>query len=158
MSWLPTSVSAREGASFTRKGKEKETDPGELVSPITRLPSEPSAPYTLAHAVTPGWDIPWSSRLAAQGPLRNHENSYGFENENDEEEESNKDVSLWGKRKQRFRNFILTNTYVPLVSSCRPFQLPYQQLVRLVVSLYKHRVYDRCPWHGHSNKRDRVEA
>lgn len=158
MSWLPTSVSAREGASFTRKGKEKETDPGELVSPITRLPSEPSAPYTLAHAVTPGWDIPWSSRLAAQGPLRNHENSYGFENENDEEEESNKDVSLWGKRKQRFRNFILTNTYVPLVSSCRPFQHPYQKLVLSVVSLYKHRVYDRCPWHGHPDKRDRVEA
>ncbi|KIK06882.1 hypothetical protein K443DRAFT_673778 [Laccaria amethystina LaAM-08-1] len=114
LSWLPTSASSREGASFTRKGKEKETDPGELIPPI-RLPSEPSAPYTLAHAVTPGWDIPWSSRLAAQGPLHKHENSYGFENENNEDEESNKDVSLWGKRKRRFRNFILTNTYVPLL-------------------------------------------
>lgn len=134
MSWLPTSASAREGATFTRKGKEKEADPAELISSV-RLPSGPSAPYTLAHSVTPGWDIPWSSRLAAQGPHK-HENSYGFENENDEDEESNKDFSRWGTRKRRFRNFILTNTYVPLVSSCRPFQHPYQQLVLSAVSLY----------------------
>ncbi|KAF5377453.1 hypothetical protein D9615_005304 [Tricholomella constricta] len=125
--WLPTSSSIREGHSFLRKEKEKERDPenahpngaaGREWGMSIALPTPPAAPYTLAHNVTPGWDSPWSPRMAAQGPVHNHDrnSSYGLNQVDDDESiRSLNTTSIWCRRKQRLRAFILTNTYVPLL-------------------------------------------
>ncbi|RDB29197.1 hypothetical protein Hypma_015411 [Hypsizygus marmoreus] len=122
MSWLPTTASLRE-ASFSRRDREKDAETAHHDSGMNRnwdlsisLPSPPAAPYTLAHNVTPGWDSPWSPRVAAQGPPgHNLDSSYGLEEHESRSDDSHKDLSTWQRRRRNFRTFILTNTYVPLL-------------------------------------------
>ncbi|KAG5654797.1 hypothetical protein H0H81_003805 [Sphagnurus paluster] len=120
-SWLPTSTSHREGHTFYHKDTEK--DAGQASSSFRQqglsitLPP-PTAPYTLAQAMTPGWDSPWSSGAAAQGPSHHRvhgHNSYGLSQALEDSDASHKTADTWRSRKQRFRAFILTNTYVPLL-------------------------------------------
>lgn len=122
ISWLPTSSPARDVVTSTRKGKEKDA---ELGQPSNRehdwaltLPAPPLAPDTLSHNITPGWDDPWSPRPAAQGPAHNTlygENFYGLGALDDAD---GSEKSRWYRRRKRFRAFILSNTYVPLVRPC----------------------------------------
>jgi hypothetical protein len=120
ISWLHTSSSMREGTSSIRGGKgpiaAQTTKHGRGLS-IT-LPASPAAPYTISHNATSGWDSPWSPRTAVQGPDRRlfDDNPHGLE-ENNNELYENQTTSIRQARK-KFRAFILTNTYVPLVSMC----------------------------------------
>lgn len=69
------------------------------------LPPPPSAPFTMAHSKTPGWDTPWTARR--DDPTQAQE---FFGADKDEA------LSCWSVRRKRLRMFILTNNYVPLVS------------------------------------------
>ncbi|KNZ73407.1 hypothetical protein J132_05830 [Termitomyces sp. J132] len=117
--WLPAAPTARETAIPAGRDKNKDAELGQPHNHdwALQLPSPPTAPYTLSHNITPGWDDPWSPRTAAQGPVRNHlsrENSYGL-GVSDESNGSEKSTSKWHRRRKRFRVFILSNTYVPLL-------------------------------------------
>ncbi|KAJ8084134.1 hypothetical protein AAF712_001006 [Marasmius tenuissimus] len=126
-SWLPTSASAfREGSTFSRRAGEKSNGNGEGSSrqpwdETIQLPPQAAGlpPSTLAHNATPGWETPWTARSAAQGPRRNQarENSYGMGDEvlDSSEDHSVDDKGTWSQRKKRFRMFILSNAYVPLL-------------------------------------------
>lgn len=70
----------------------------------------PHSPTTLAQTKTPGWDLPWSPRAPGQA-----NGSWNGILENEQENEDEK-MSLWQRRKKRIRVYMLTNTYVPLVS------------------------------------------
>ncbi|KAF8973922.1 hypothetical protein BDZ97DRAFT_1647958 [Flammula alnicola] len=116
LSWMPTSVSQREGSSFLRKDKEKETEhPASHLS--MPLPAQLPVPYTLSHTNTPGWDTPWTSRTNAQGPVRdNILESYGFEEDHSSgSDHDRRELSRWSRRRKQIRSFILVNTYVPLL-------------------------------------------
>lgn len=110
----------REGTSFIHREKDPETAQATNSTkrfrglPIT-LPTSPAAPYTVSQNVTPGWDIPWSPRAAVRGTERSstdddlrETSSYLYE--------SQQNADAQRAQKNRFRTFILTNTYVPLVS------------------------------------------
>ncbi|KAF9460781.1 hypothetical protein BDZ94DRAFT_1265111 [Collybia nuda] len=124
MSWLPTSSSIREGSSFTRRDREKDPERVQAGSGIGRdwglsitLPTPAAVPFTLSHNNSPGWDSPWTPRVAAQGPSQPHirENSYGLNETLADMDEGQKSSKAWRRRKKKFRAFILTNTYVPLL-------------------------------------------
>ncbi|KAG2159979.1 uncharacterized protein EDB93DRAFT_31739 [Suillus bovinus] len=73
--------------------------------------AESSAPFTLPCNKTPGWDTPWE-------PTRNFPTNdcsnlgvTGDHSDNESGDRSNSGIS----RKKRFRTFILTNIYVPLL-------------------------------------------
>ncbi|KAG6832444.1 hypothetical protein H0H92_001490 [Tricholoma furcatifolium] len=119
-SWLPTSTS-REIATPFQKGKEKDPELGQHHHNERNwdlaLPTPPPAQYTVAQTTTPGWDDPWSPRTAVQGPVRDNlhrENSDGLSDAGDSER-SDKSSGKWNRRKKRFRIFILSNVYVPLL-------------------------------------------
>lgn len=123
LSWLPTSTSMREGTSFIRN-KERDIEAAQPMGRGKRdwglsvtLPTSTSVPYTVSHNVTPGWDSPWSPRTAVQGPARLpiDDNSYGPQGIRNDLSEPRKSTSV-RRRRKKFRAFILTNTYVPLVS------------------------------------------
>ncbi|KAJ7783911.1 hypothetical protein DFH07DRAFT_789617 [Mycena maculata] len=122
ISWLP---SQRDGSTtFPRRIRQQSR-----ASSINRnwnlsitLPTPPQASFTLQHNITPGWDVPWTSRVGAQGPPGRH-NSEGASNFTEEEEEDSpvdphKNYSVWHRRRKRLRAFILTNNYVPLLFRC----------------------------------------
>ncbi|KAK0465192.1 uncharacterized protein EV420DRAFT_1262018 [Desarmillaria tabescens] len=78
------------------------------------LPTRLLSPIT----ATPGWETPWTARPTAQGPSRPEErdDAYGFEDaERASSSTSSRDITVWQRRKKRFRAFILSNTYVPLL-------------------------------------------
>ncbi|ESK98309.1 hypothetical protein Moror_59 [Moniliophthora roreri MCA 2997] len=125
-SWLPSSTSGlRESSTFSRRVGEKTNESEE--TPRSRrewnltipMPAA-TAPFTVTHNTTPGWETPWTSRSTAQGPRRNHErdNSYGLGNPIEESSESSSEhqhATTWQKRKKRLRIFLLSNTFVPLL-------------------------------------------
>jgi hypothetical protein len=127
LSWLPTPNPTRDQPSLRRlstKRPEREPKSFRDWNLSITLPAPNEQPLTLSHANTPGWNTPWTSRPAAQGPFRRY----------NDEEASNADwanvsdqssvySSIWKKRRKRFRSFVLTNTYVPLVGSL------HQQLI-----------------------------
>ncbi|KAG6820369.1 hypothetical protein H0H93_001340 [Arthromyces matolae] len=120
-SWLPSSSSQRETPTVTRKGKERDVESNELTDGRRdwdlAFPTPPVAQNTIANSMTPGWDDPWSPRTAIQGPARNHlsrQTSYGL-GAPDESEVDQKGDKKWRSRRKRFRAFILSNTYVPLL-------------------------------------------
>lgn len=78
------------------------------------LPTPVQQPFTLSHNATPGWDTPWSARMAAQGPSRRRRDGSFAVNTVDEQETSSARKSQ--TRRKKFRTFLLTNTYVPLAS------------------------------------------
>lgn len=117
MAWLPTSNRRSQDVSgLTPRSKgfeghrstmdEHQHDWGLTID----LPPPPSAPFTMAQSRTPGWDSPWTARAARPGPSQSQEL---FGHHADEDEKLN---NTWSKRKKRLRAFVLTNTYVPLVS------------------------------------------
>lgn len=69
------------------------------------------SPNTLSQTRTPGWETPWSPRL----PERTANWDGDFEIEL-EDRDDNEKLSRWQRRKKRIRVYMLTNTYVPLVS------------------------------------------
>ncbi|KAG6842565.1 hypothetical protein C0991_000091 [Blastosporella zonata] len=122
-SWLQPSSSTRDINGYTRKDKEKDPELGQHNGIErgwdlpTAAPTPSPAQYTLAHTSTPGWDDPWSPRTAVQGPVRNNldrESSYDLEPV-EESADSDKSGNKWRRRKKRFRVFILSNIYVPLL-------------------------------------------
>lgn len=81
------------------------------------LPRTPVRPFTLSHTHTPGWDTPWSARppisvMYANGN-GNAYNGSGMEEHQSQEEDQQ---TPWQQRKKMLRGFLLTNSYVPLVS------------------------------------------
>lgn len=116
MSWLPSSAAAlREGSSFSRRGGEKQENARGWNQSIA-MPPAAQQPTTLSHNATPGWETPWTSRAAAQGPRRTHSrhSSYGL-GEEEASEAGRKNQTVWQRRRKRLRSFILINVYAPLV-------------------------------------------
>ncbi|KAG1867940.1 hypothetical protein DFJ58DRAFT_768450 [Suillus subalutaceus] len=66
--------------------------------------AESSAPFTLSHNKTPGWDTPWEPTRDFPTNDYSHFGMTGDRSDNES-----------GDRKKRFRTFILTNIYVPLL-------------------------------------------
>ncbi|KAK0233251.1 hypothetical protein IW262DRAFT_63226 [Armillaria fumosa] len=125
MAWLPSTATAfREGSSFVRRG-EKSPDSPENTQRHRRdwnlsisLPNPVANPLTLTHNATPGWETPWTARPTAQGPSRSEgrDDGYGFGDvEHASSSTGSQDITVWQRRKKRFRAFILSNTYVPLL-------------------------------------------
>ncbi|KAJ7925897.1 hypothetical protein B0H13DRAFT_1973802 [Mycena leptocephala] len=120
ISWLPT---PRDGSTFPRRTRQQSR-----AGAINRnwnlsitLPTPPTASFTAQHNATPGWDAPWTSRVAAQGPAgRHHFEASGYIEDDDTSSpiDPDKNRTVWQKRRKRLRNFILTNTYVPLLFRC----------------------------------------
>ncbi|KAJ6604765.1 hypothetical protein DFH09DRAFT_1019072 [Mycena vulgaris] len=121
ISWLPTQ---RDGSSALPRRNRQQS----RASSINRnwnlsitLPTPPAASFTMQHSVTPGWDVPWTSRVGAQGPPgRHNSDASGFtEDERDDSPvDPGKQKTLWGRRRKRLRAFILSNAYVPLLFRC----------------------------------------
>lgn len=82
------------------------------------LPRTPARPFTLSHSQTPGWDTPWSARppASATRPSGNCDayDQIGMEEQQPVEEGKQ---TPWRQRKKMLRGFLLTNSYVPLVSA-----------------------------------------
>ncbi|KAI0080247.1 hypothetical protein K474DRAFT_1590015, partial [Panus rudis PR-1116 ss-1] len=122
IAWLASSISRRPNEDGSAKGKDPES--------LSRIPEAPSrantsgmhldlpAPdpvITLAQNKTPGWDTPWSPRppndlISRHAPNGNAE--HGSSQHSDNEKEM---LSPWQRRRKRFRVYILTNVYVPLL-------------------------------------------
>jgi hypothetical protein len=77
------------------------------------LHAESSAPFTLSCNKTPGWDTPWEPTRDFPTNDYSHFGMTGDRSDNESGDRSNSGKS----RKKRFRAFILTNIYVPLVSA-----------------------------------------
>jgi hypothetical protein len=130
LSWLPTPNPTRDQPSSLRRLSTKRSERGpksfrDWNLSIT-LPAPNEQPLTLSHAITPGWNTPWTSRPAAQGPFRHYNDDEDAPNADyaDVSDQSSVYSSIWKKRRKRFRSFMLTNTYVPLVGSLNPHFLP----------------------------------
>lgn len=75
------------------------------------LHAESSAPFTLSCNKTPGWDTPWEPTRDFATNDYSHLGMTGDRSDNESGDRSNSGKS----RKKRFRAFILTNIYVPLL-------------------------------------------
>ncbi|KAJ7225410.1 hypothetical protein GGX14DRAFT_420348 [Mycena pura] len=113
ISWLP---SQRDGSTpFPRRNRQQSR-----ASTMNRnwnlsiaLPTPPTSSFTMQHNPTPGWDVPWTSRVGAQGPARRQEGS--AEDDESSPVDSDKLYTVWSQHRKRLRAFILSNTYVPLL-------------------------------------------
>ncbi|KAJ7492511.1 hypothetical protein FB451DRAFT_1218600 [Mycena latifolia] len=120
ISWLPTQ---RDGSSTALPRRYRQQSRASSINrnwnlSIT-LPTPPAASFTLQHSVTPGWDVPWTSRVGAQGPPGRHNSDGSGFTEDDDADDSpvdpGKHTTVWGRRRKRLRAFILSNSYVPLL-------------------------------------------
>lgn len=118
ISWLPSAGIRRstEGASYGQISKEKSREeesgtpmhvppPGEHDWHIT-MPT-PVLPTNMPINMTPGWGVPWSPGLqevGLPGSLSRVDTAQGYGN-----------MTPWKRRRKKFRKFILSNTYVPLL-------------------------------------------
>ncbi|KAI0788609.1 hypothetical protein C8Q75DRAFT_734297 [Abortiporus biennis] len=78
----------------------------------------PPDPLTISQNQTPGWDSPWAPRAPAELVARitgNAANGDAGHNVETSSEENDEKLSRWARRRKRFRVYILTNTYVPLI-------------------------------------------
>ena len=99
----------------------RNTEPKESVhngwNPHIDIPQTPIRPLTLSHTQSPGWDTPWSARLPMSATRPNGYgdayNQLGLEEHQPVEEGKQ---TPWQQRKKMLRGFLLTNSYVPLVS------------------------------------------
>ncbi|EAU93081.2 hypothetical protein CC1G_06801 [Coprinopsis cinerea okayama7 len=117
ISWLQASTSLREGMSSSgRKDKEKERDleNGDRPPPLS-IPEHPTSTYNPSAVNTPSWYMPWSAKLAAQGPHPQYQDSYDSGQEDRVSSPEPTRESGWAARRKRVRSFILTNAYVPLL-------------------------------------------
>ncbi|KAJ7103411.1 hypothetical protein B0H15DRAFT_812160 [Mycena belliarum] len=119
ISWLPNQ---RDGSSIVPRRYR----PQSRGSAINRnwnlsitLPAAPPASFTMQHSVTPGWDVPWTAHVGAQGPAGRH-NSQGSEDEDTDDTpvDPAKHTTVWKRRRKRLRAFIISNAYVPLLFRC----------------------------------------
>ncbi|KAJ7808286.1 hypothetical protein B0H14DRAFT_3112755 [Mycena olivaceomarginata] len=98
ISWLPN---PRDGSTFPRRNRQLNRNWNLSIT----LPTPPVGAFTAQHNATPGWDAPWTSRVGAQG-----DNS---------SPDPDKDHTVWQRRRKRLSGqFILSNTYVPLLFRC----------------------------------------
>lgn len=85
------------------------------------LPRSPSRPFTLSHTQTPGWDTPWTARLPTSIMRQNGNGDACNQSEMEEHQPKEEDKQTpWQQRKKMLRGFLLTNSYVPLVSARIP--------------------------------------
>ncbi len=131
MSWLPASAAALRDGAWKEKPAEsseqaRRRDWGLQIS----LPTPSAAPFTLAQNSTPGWETPWTARVAAQGPTR--EDGFDFGDFEHVSSSSSSKETPWRSRKKQLRTFILSNTYVPLVSR----RLSWPAAVSLILLSY----------------------
>jgi len=82
----------------------------------------PRAPYTVSHTKTPGWDTPWTPRVPPRAAIHNSSDPElgritSRWTSGGNKEESSDDSSPQSRQtfKKKFRNYVLTNTYIPLV-------------------------------------------
>ncbi|KAH7911929.1 hypothetical protein BJ138DRAFT_1149446 [Hygrophoropsis aurantiaca] len=78
---------------------------------VLHLSMSPSIPFTLSHNKTPGWDTPWEPTSYSSNS-RGEYSYIGMSGAHRHNGEKDGDAK---SRKQRFRAFILTNIYVPLL-------------------------------------------
>lgn len=116
------------------------------------LPPPTQHPFTISHNRTPGWDSPWTPRVPhslyrpPSHPLLG-DGAFGRKDTDDDDHEHG---SIWRKRKRRFRAFILSNPYVPLVSRFHGADaLSFNDSVAL--PCYQHYIHDCCSCCRHSN-------
>ncbi|KZT30507.1 hypothetical protein NEOLEDRAFT_1153017 [Neolentinus lepideus HHB14362 ss-1] len=116
MSWLsPSNRWSHDGAI----GFHREKDPTQPASSPHNKPDlqislpPPSAPFTLAHNRTPGWNTPWTTPQISDGTLG--ANLYRRGLDRDDSDGSKANTSAWRRRKRKIRKFLLNNTYVPLL-------------------------------------------
>jgi len=116
------------------------------------LPRTPR-PFTLSHTQTPGWDTPWSARLPSSVARANGNgdayNELGMEEEHHPEDDKQ---TPWKQRKKMLRGFLLTNSYVPLVST--PLHISIENLKWLAspaVPLREHHLHHLCVGHRDTN-------
>lgn len=81
------------------------------------LPRTPGRPSTLSQTQTPGWDTPWSARLPTSVTQANGNGDACDESATEEQPKEDGKQTPWKQRKKILRGFLLTNTYVPLVSA-----------------------------------------
>lgn len=82
------------------------------------LPRASTRPFTLSHTQTPGWDTPWSARPPTSVMRANGNGDPCDELAADGHQPKEDDKQTpWKQRKKLLRGFLLTNSYVPLVSA-----------------------------------------
>jgi hypothetical protein len=114
-SWL---ISPTRERRFNENAYPLAGKPSFIGSPVLDDPMHWSRPpakrnsITMAHTTTPGWDSPWTPRAPREG---SEPDSY-LDGPSLPGHDRDVDPTSWGKRKNRFRAFILSNPYVPLVS------------------------------------------
>ena len=117
----PKSKRSGSGDSATIKNAEPKENAHNGWTPHIDLPRTPVRPFTLSHTQSPGWDTPWSARLPVSVMRANGNgdayNQLGTEEHQPAEEDKQ---TLWQQRKKMLRGFLLTNSYVPLVSARIP--------------------------------------
>lgn len=80
------------------------------------LPRSPGKPFTLAHTQSPGWDTPWSARLPTSVTRANgNGNAYNELVVEEHHQKEDHEQNPWKQRRKVLRNFLLTNSYVPLL-------------------------------------------
>lgn len=89
--------------------KSQKVSPPEKIT--THTHAESSAPFTLSCNQTPGWDTPWEPTRDFPTNYYSHPRMTGDRSDNESGDRSSSGRS----RKKRFRAFILTNIYVPLL-------------------------------------------
>ena len=85
-------------------------------SPRIDFPRMPGRPLTLSRTQTPGWDTPWfpTSVTHANGNGDAYNDELAMEEQQPKEDDKQ---TPWKQRKKMLRGFLLTNSYVPLVSA-----------------------------------------
>ncbi|KIJ45287.1 hypothetical protein M422DRAFT_67409 [Sphaerobolus stellatus SS14] len=83
----------------------------------------PRGPFTVSHTKTPGWDSPWTPRVPARARIHGSSDpelgempSRGSSDRSKEELREAGSQQTNRTFRKRFRNYVLTNNYVPLVS------------------------------------------
>lgn len=159
----------RLGASLSRRSQDESTFPSRTNeakdsprtikranTPNFHIDLPPPEPVmTLAHNMTPGWDSPWTPRPPADlvSRIRSNGNGTIHEEETDSREEGHEKLGTWARRRKKYRIFMLTNVYVPLVSA---YQFPILHVRHsydggVVVPIRQHHLYNCGFSHGHQN-------
>ncbi|CAL1695369.1 unnamed protein product [Somion occarium] len=122
--WLASSISRRSQDDSTLNGRTESGGSPRLARLASsfghhlNLPS-PEPVMTMSHNQTPGWDSPWSPRAPADlvARITGNGNGNGSAEYGDTERDNgnHEKGGIWARRKKKFRVYILTNVYVPLL-------------------------------------------
>ncbi|KAK7694870.1 hypothetical protein QCA50_002058 [Cerrena zonata] len=119
-------------ASISRRSQDESTFPSSRINDVGGTPRPngrakppdfhidlppPDPVMTLSHNMTPGWDSPWTPRPPADliARIRSNGNGTIHEEETDSREEGHEKLGTWARRRKKYRIFMLTNVYVPLL-------------------------------------------